>query len=342
MSRNTRVGACESKVAFVFFMSKKSTKEEFIAKARKVHGDKYDYSRVVYTTAKTKVCIVCPKHGEFWQTPNSHLRGRGCNMCGIVTVHNQQRKSNDTFISSAIKIHGNKYDYSQVNYKSSRDKVCIICPTHGIFWQTPDAHLRKHGCPECCFNSRKKLVYGVGINDCQKQSSNDKAYKIWSDMLARCYNDDVKRKNPTYKDCTCCNEWIYYSNFKKWFNAQLYKDGYHLDKDIIIQGNKIYSPDTCALVPSRINGLLVCKTKRVGDLMRGVSKEKGSMSFRASCCIGKQKIHLGSFKTELEAHEAYKKAKYAEIRSVAKEAFDVLEIDERVYNALLNYTISKY
>lgn len=323
-------------------MGRKLTTEEFVDKARLVHGDKYDYSKVKYNNSRTKVCITCRIHGDFWQTPNDHLNSRGCKFCGIVSTHDKQRKSKDVFILEAIKLYGNKYDYSLVEYKSSRDKVCIICHIHGKFWQSPDIHLRNHGCPKCYYDSQKKLVYGVGINDCKDFTNRDKAYKIWSDMLARCYSDDVKRSHPTYKECTCCSDWLYYSKFKKWFDAQMYKDGYHLDKDIIVNGNKIYSPTTCALVPPYINSLLVCRVKKYGDLMRGVSREKGSSSFRASCCINKHNVHLGSFRTEREAHEAYKRAKYEEIRRVATESFNIGDIDDRVYNALLNYKINEY
>lgn len=323
-------------------MSKKLTTAEFIAKARTVHGDKYDYSKVEYIDSHSKVCVICMIHGEFLQTPNDHLSGRGCKLCGIVNTHNKQRKTKEAFICAAMELYGDKYDYSLVEYKSAKDKVCIICPIHGVFWQEPDTHLHNHSCPKCSHDSLKKPVYGAGINDSENSVKKDKAYKIWSDMLARCYSDSVKSTHPTYQTCTCCDDWKYYSNFKKWFESQLYKDGYHLDKDIIVQGNKVYSPETCALVPPYINSLLVCRVKRDGDLMRGVSKEKGSSSFRASCCISKHNIHLGSFKTEIEAHEVYKKAKYNEIRRVATDAFNVGDIDERVYNALLNYKINKY
>lgn len=323
-------------------MGRQLTTGEFIAKAKTVHGDKYDYSKVEYINAHTKVCIICSIHGDFWQTPNTHLRGRGCPLCGVVSTHSKQRKSREDFIASAIALYGAKYDYSLTDYKSAVDKVCIICPTHGEFWQTPDAHLHNHGCPKCAYDSRKKYVYGVGINDSEYPVNKGKAYKLWVDMLARCFSVEFKLKRPTYIECTCCNDWLYYSNFKKWFDAQLYKDGYHLDKDIIVPRNKVYSPDTCALVPPYINSLLVYKSKKSGDLMRGVSKEKESSIFRASCCINKRNRHLGSFKDELEAHEAYKKAKYEEIRRVATNAFNDGDIDERVYKALLNYKINKY
>ena len=146
-------------------MSKRLTKEEFISKARKVHGNQYDYSKVDYISSHTKVCIICPIHGEFMQTPNDHLNKRGCRQCGIIKTHNEQRKNIESFILEANRVHNYKYDYSLVDYKSAKEKVKIICPTHGVFLQSPDSHLREHGCPQCKSDDRKKLVYGVGVND---------------------------------------------------------------------------------------------------------------------------------------------------------------------------------
>ena len=122
---------------------------EFIKKAREAHGDKYDYSKVKYVDTKTKVCIICPEHGEFWQTPHMHLRGQGCPKCGIENLS----LTKEEFINKACEAHGDKYDYSKVEYVNSYTKVCIICQEHGEFWQTPYTHLSGCGCPNC--NSSK-------------------------------------------------------------------------------------------------------------------------------------------------------------------------------------------
>ena len=120
------------------------TTEEYIHKAHTVHGDKYDYSKCVYIGALKKVCIICPKHGEFWQEASSHIRGCGCPMCDKTMKHTL-----DSFITSSRKVHGNKYDYSKVEYINNKTKVCIICPEHGEFWQSPKHHLAGNGCPVC-------------------------------------------------------------------------------------------------------------------------------------------------------------------------------------------------
>ena len=130
--------------------SKKYNTEEFIKKAREVHGDKYDYSKVQYIDSKTKVCIICPEHGEFWQVPAKHLNGRGCNKCAVIYKGFKKRKERDNFIKEAKQVHGDKYDYSKVEYVNNKIKVCIICPEHGEFWQIPSVHLNnKSGCPKC-------------------------------------------------------------------------------------------------------------------------------------------------------------------------------------------------
>ena len=132
---------------------KKLTKEVFIEKARAIHGDKYDYSKVEYVNNKTKVCIICPEHGEFWQRAGNHLNGQGCPVCGEAKRVKSTTFTKNVFIEKARKVHGDKYDYSKVEYVNSLIKICIICPEHGEFWQTPYLHLQGNGCPVC---SKKK------------------------------------------------------------------------------------------------------------------------------------------------------------------------------------------
>jgi very-short-patch-repair endonuclease len=129
---------------------KKISTEEFIKKARKVHGDKYDYSKVKYVNNYTKVCIICPIHGEFLQNPNSHLQGFGCKKCGNINTKEKQILGKEKFLKKAKEVHGDKYDYSKVEYVNNETKVCIICPIHGKFLQSPASHVnRKSGCPFC-------------------------------------------------------------------------------------------------------------------------------------------------------------------------------------------------
>ena len=124
------------------------TTEEFIEKAKKIHKNKYDYSKTEYINSRTKVCIICPIHGEFWQIPNDHLRGRGCKKCGDLSVGKRNSKiDTEEFIERARQVHGDKYDYSKVDYISPKKKVCIIDKEYGEFWMMPYAHLNGQGCP---------------------------------------------------------------------------------------------------------------------------------------------------------------------------------------------------
>jgi hypothetical protein len=130
-------------------MAKVSTTNDFIKRAREIHGDKYDYSKVEYINSKTKVCIICTEHGEFWQTPSNHLQGHGCTKCKIEKSSIENKSNIRIFTQKSCVIHNNKYDYSKVEYIDSKTKVCIICTEHGEFWQTPSDHLKGRGCPKC-------------------------------------------------------------------------------------------------------------------------------------------------------------------------------------------------
>ena len=134
----------------------KTNKENFIKESNEVHQNKYDYSKVDYKGVTTKVKIICPVHGEFWQTPRVHLKGCGCPKCGLERQNDATRLTTEEFIIRANKIQGNKYDYSKVEYVDYMTKVCIICPEHGEFWQTPNKHLLGQGCPKC--GNTKKLT----------------------------------------------------------------------------------------------------------------------------------------------------------------------------------------
>ena len=136
---------------FCSHRSYKYSTDEWVDKAKKVHGNKYDYSKVVYINKKTKVCIICPEHGEFWMSPDKHVNSKqGCPKCA-----KNYKLDIDSFIAKARSVHGEYYDYSKCIYKGADTKVCIICPEHGVFWQTPHSHLNGSGCPKC--NSEKNI-----------------------------------------------------------------------------------------------------------------------------------------------------------------------------------------
>lgn len=123
--------------------------EEFIQKAQKIHDFKYDYSESIYVNSTVKIKIKCHQHGNFYMTPNNHLRKRGCARCAWEKLRAERQKPNQ-FIEKAKRLHKNKYDYSKVKYINCDFKVEIICPIHGPFFQNPYVHLNmKCGCPEC-------------------------------------------------------------------------------------------------------------------------------------------------------------------------------------------------
>ena len=159
----------------------------FIQKAHKIHGDKYDYCKVEYVNNNTKVCIICPIHGEFWQTPNHHLSGQGCPKCS-----GNVKKTTEQFIAKAKEIYGDRYNYSKVKYINAKTKVCIICPTHGEFYIRPDNFINlKKSCPRCSQEKRdSKQLYKNGqefIKQC-KEKYGDKF--LWDKIV---YNGKRKK-----------------------------------------------------------------------------------------------------------------------------------------------------
>ena len=139
-------------------MSKKLTKEEFIQRAKEIHGNTFDYSLVEYTSNKIKVKIVCPTHGVFLQRPDNHIGlKQGCSNCKSDNHSIRYSKTVEVFIEQCKNTHGDKYDYSKVVYKKSTDKISISCAVHGDFEQEANSHLQGHGCPTCGIEKNTKL-----------------------------------------------------------------------------------------------------------------------------------------------------------------------------------------
>lgn len=134
---------------------KRLTTEEVIEKSKSIYGDKYDYSKIEYINYDTKITVICQKHGDFKIRPDHFFKGCGCPKCGNERCGDKNRTTIEKFIETANKIHNFKYDYSKVNYVDAKTKICVICPLHGDFLQTPDMHLRGAGCPKCSHRSYK-------------------------------------------------------------------------------------------------------------------------------------------------------------------------------------------
>ena len=187
-------------------------------------------------------------------------------------------------------------------------------------------------------------VYGVGIVGNKYLISEGcrgtKEYVLWKDVLRRCYSDDFKKKQPTYKACEVSDKFKSYEYFYEWCHSKIGfgVDGFEIEKDLLIKGNKVYSESTCVFLPAEINMVLVKCTASRGEHLIGVSWHNTKKAFvaRVRKSKGKQE-HLGYFKTELEAFNAYKQAKESFIKEQANKWKS--QIDDRAYEALMNYTV---
>ena len=187
-------------------------------------------------------------------------------------------------------------------------------------------------------------VYGVGVLGNKYPSEingvKTKEYTLWCNMLKRCYSDTIKKKQPTYEGCEVSENFKYYEYFHEWCNKQIgfAADGFELDKDLLTKGNKVYSESICIFIPSEINLLLVkCEASR-GEHLIGVYWCNTKKAFVAQVKKNKGRSEkLGYFNTELEAFNAYKQAKEAFIKEQANNWKS--QIDERAYEALMNYTV---
>ncbi len=161
-------------------MKKRLTINQFIDKARNIHGDKYDYNKSIYIKSQSKLIITCPKHGDFYITANSHLNGVGCTRCNGRIVHNTE-----SFIAQGKLIHGDKYNYENSIYVSSQLPIKIICVNHGLFEQTPNNHLSGSGCPRCTgkfktthdFINQAKKIHG------ERYDYSKSNYTLWNVKL---------------------------------------------------------------------------------------------------------------------------------------------------------------
>lgn len=180
---------------------KTKTTEEFIKEAESIHGNKYDYSKVDYKNGKNHVIITCPEHGDFLQSPNNHTHfggGKGCPKCALVTISSKKTLTKGEFIERCLNKHGNKYDYSLVDYKGSNNNIKIICPIHGLFSQNPYTHINSFGCPKCGMkkskNHKRMNPPGWTITNWESSALKSKNFDSFKVYIIRCWNN---------------NEWFY-------------------------------------------------------------------------------------------------------------------------------------
>ena len=161
----------------------------FMDKSRLVHGNKYIYTKVNYVTAKTKVVIICPKHGEFEQTPTNHLSGKGCSKCAKEIAGTKLRKTTQQFIEEASIKHNNLYTYSKTTYKGNKEKVIITCPVHGDFTQEAKSHLSGNGCAKCANKSKKGAWSYAEWEQAGFQSNNFLNFTLY---VVECWNENER------------------------------------------------------------------------------------------------------------------------------------------------------
>lgn len=183
------------------------------------------------------------------------------------------------------------------------------------------------------------LVYGVGIND-KKGFKKTKEYNLWVNMLARCYSNRFHLKQPTYINCSVSENFKSFSYFYDWCQNQIgfNNDGWHLDKDVLIKGNKHYSEDLCIFIPEEINKLLERRDKMRGNLPIGVSFHKAANKFRADLSVSGKQFYLGLFECKYVAFTAYRIKKKSHIIETANKYINY--IDQRAYKALIEYSIN--
>lgn len=198
---------------------------------------------------------------------------------------------------------------------------------------------------------RNRLIpalYGVGIIGDIKTKRNGKfikEYETWANVLQRCYDKKKQEEFPRYKECAVCDEWLYFPNFYDWCHNQSNWNkvienphDFHIDKDILVKGNKIYSPSTCCFVPSMVNVLFTKSNATRGLLPIGVSNDQGKLRSRCNNPYGKDYYKRG-FATPEEAFEFYKQCKHKVLVQTAQIEFEKGNITQECYDAMLNYEV---
>lgn len=231
-------------------------------------------------------------------------------------------------------------------YKNARN-ITVFFPKYNYTVQNIEYNNFKKGNVKCPYEPRQCNVGYIGEGLYKAVDENKiktKYYNIWSKMLQRCYFYNDNNRNYSYKECTVCDEWLNFQNFAKWYEENYYEipgEKMTIDKDILIKGNKIYSPNTCLIVPERINLLFTKRYNERGKLPIGVriSSKNGKYEARCNVFDGKKSKtkYLGYYNTSEEAFAAYKTFKENQIKQIADKYKDL--IPERLYNAMYEYEV---
>ena len=188
-----------------------------------------------------------------------------------------------------------------------------------------------------------KLVYGVGFNSkgrykTRKGGRLTKAYSSWRPMMQRCYDARAQISRPWHTDCVVSNDWHDFQDFAEWYDNHPYSDlGYELDKDLLFNGNKVYSPQTCCLIPHELNVLLLDRRLDRGVYPQGVDRKKSELKYRARLNVDGKSVYLGCFDCPSEAHQVYRAAKERYVKNKALEWAN--KIEWNVFVALMSWTL---
>lgn len=255
----------------------------------------------------------------------------------------------------------NPYEFKQrLNENKYNNQGCLMKIIeynnyHDIIVEFQDKYKAKVNTTYDCFyngeirNPYHPTTFGVGVVGAKYpirvNGADIREYVVWNSMLCRCYDENMKKRCQTYEDVTCCEDWLYFENFYEWLHSQsnfdkwYSNDGWHLDKDIIVKGNKDYNPDTCCLVPQSVNVLFVKREARRGEFPIGVSKNGNK--FRANCNnpFTKEQEYLGNYDMADQAFLAYKKRKENLIKQVAELEYSQDNITKACYDAMMNYEV---
>lgn len=229
-----------------------------------------------------------------------------------------------------------------VEYRCSSD-IDVYFPEYNWIFNHTTYQNFKNGTLKCHYERRyfNKGYLGRENMNLFIGSKKVKSYEIWLDFLRRCYDFKWHKKQPSYIGCEVCKEWLNYNTFHKWYEENYYEiegETMCLDKDILIKGNKIYSPETCVFVPQSINNLFLKREARRGKYPIGVSYNKTNNTFQARCNNAyKERVELGNFDNPIDAFNEYKRFKELTIKKVAELYRDI--IPKKLYDALYKYEV---
>ena len=257
-------------------------------------------------------------------------------------------------MKKVIRINNKAYRVGEENYNNQNCLMKIITYNHcdNIIIEFQDKykakintrykHFKNGGIKNPYFPNLKGIGYlGEGKYQSKINYKLTNQYLIWMEIIIRSYDENFHKKHPTYKDCTVCEEWHNFQNFAKWYDENYYKipgEKMQIDKDILIKGNKIYSPDTCVFVPQRINALFIKSQNSRGKYPIGVTYHKKKYDSRVT--INYKTLHLGSYSTPEEAFQAYKVAKENHIKQVADEYKSKYpQFPKKLYDAMYSYKV---